>query len=282
MVCSMLSTQTQEEGGVSGTGSRWYHADPHRACARVFEWARRLFEWGRCLWGGEGRCVRTPEGEREGVCAHRGGRGKVCAHTESERGNVCAHRGGSQTSCVRPMPNSPSPPTPGRPSRSNDGQTAVKSPMPESTNPPTRDAQAEKKAGLGPEAEAGNGVYDSDSADKEIMFRYCCHTGFVSAGLVRLHRSELDLLPASLLHPEQVSIASRRLPSPRPPLHRSKLHLLPASLVHCAAPLTSASAPGAVAAPVAAHASSASGTLDLRPVPRTSPRADGVCVCTCA
>ena len=240
----LLSTHTQEEGGVSSTGLRWYHADPLRACERVFEWARRLFEWGRCLWGGEGRCVRTPEGEREGVCAHRGGRGKVCAHTESERGNVCAHRGGSQTSCVRPMPNSPNPPTPGRPNRSNDGQTAVKSPMPESTNPPTRDAQAEKKAGLGPEAEAGNGVYDSDSADKEIMFRYCCHTGFVSAGLVRLHRSELDVLPSSLLHPEQVPIASRRLPSPRPPLHPSpplaRLSISP-SATSCPTPSCTAS-----------------------------------------
>ncbi|MGB1591600.1 MAG: hypothetical protein ACPIOQ_02520 [Promethearchaeia archaeon] len=43
------------------------------------------------------------------------------------------------------------------------------------------------------------GGYAEGSVDRKIIFRYCFHTGFVDAQPFRLHASELDMLPASLL-----------------------------------------------------------------------------------
>jgi len=38
-----------------------------------------------------------------------------------------------------------------------------------------------------------DGGYREDNIDKEIIWRYSCHTGFVQPGLIRMVRSELDI-----------------------------------------------------------------------------------------
>jgi hypothetical protein len=54
----------------------------------------------------------------------------------------------------------------------------------------------------------GVAAWTDDSVDKEIIFRYSCNTGFIDTaslgGLVRLHRSDLDILPPQLCSRGQI------------------------------------------------------------------------------
>ena len=54
----------------------------------------------------------------------------------------------------------------------------------------------------------GGAAWTDDSVDKEIIFRYSCNTGFIDTsslgGLVRLHRSDLDILPPQLCSRGQI------------------------------------------------------------------------------